>query len=111
MAPKGCFAKYSFSVMILPNVNLSTDCTFLLTCVQFIFLQNYRESKMTDDMKLKDSDQAYAPASATSVQRTWKRACNWTPPSKDPDTIKKWLYYQSLSLLSAEQLQITKEAK
>jgi hypothetical protein len=66
---------------------------------------------MTDNLKLKDSDQAYAPASATSVQRTWKRICNWTPPSKDPDIIKKWLYYQSLSLLSAEQLQITKEVK
>ena len=53
----------------------------------------------------------YAPASATNVQRTWKRACNWTPPSKDPETIKKWLYYQSLALQSAEQLQLNKEVK
>jgi len=54
---------------------------------------------------------AYAPASATNVQRTWKRVCDWTPPSKDPEIIKKWLYYQSLALQSAEQLQLTKETK
>lgn len=66
---------------------------------------------MTEEMVLKQEDRAYAPASATSVQRTWKRVCNWTPPSKDPETIKKWLYYQSLALLSAEQLQLNKEVK
>ena len=66
---------------------------------------------MNDEMKLKDSDSPYAPASATNVQRTWKRLCNWTPPSKDPEIIKKWLYYQSLVLLSAEQLQLNKEVK
>ena len=55
--------------------------------------------------------QPYAPASATNVQRTWKRACNWTPPSKDPEIIKKWLYYQSLALQSAEQLQLNKDVK
>jgi len=55
--------------------------------------------------------QPYAPASATNVQRTWKRACNWIPPSKDPETIKKWLYYQSLALQSAEQFQLNKEMK
>jgi hypothetical protein len=51
----------------------------------------------------------YAPAAATSVQRTWKRVCNWVAPSKDPDVIKKWDYYKSLHLLSAEQLQLNKE--
>ena len=66
---------------------------------------------MTEEMTLKQGDQAYAPASATNVQRTWKRVCDWTPPSKDPETIKKWLYYQSLALLSAEQLQLNKESK
>ena len=66
---------------------------------------------MTEELKLKTEDRAYAPASAANVQRTWKRVCNWTPPSKDPETIKKWLYYQSLALMSAEQLQLNKETK
>lgn len=66
---------------------------------------------MTDDMTLRSNDKAYAPASATSVQRTWKRVCNWTPPSKDPETIAKWDYYKSLVLRSEHALQITGEAK
>jgi hypothetical protein len=73
--------------------------------------QSQQRIKMTEEMKLKYSDSPYAPASATNVQRTWKRVCNWTPPSKDPETIKKWLYYQSLALQSAEQLQLNKEVK
>ena len=51
----------------------------------------------------------YAPASATNVQRTWKRVCGWTPPSKDTKIIDKWLYYQSLHLQSAEKLQLNKD--
>lgn len=66
---------------------------------------------MNQEMTLKESDPAYAPASATNVQRTWKRLTDWTPPSQDPEIIKKWLYHQSMSLLSAKQLQLNKEAK
>lgn len=66
---------------------------------------------MTEDLKLKETDRAYAPATATNVQRTWKRVCNWSPPSKDPEIIKKWMYYQSLALMSAEKLQLNKEMK
>lgn len=49
--------------------------------------------------------QAYAPATATNVQHTWKRVCNWTAPSKDPEIIAKWDYYKSLSLRSENALQ------
>jgi hypothetical protein len=66
---------------------------------------------MTEEMMLRDGDMAYAPASATSVQRTWKRVCNWTAPSKDPETIAKWDYYKSLVLRSEHALQITRDAK
>ena len=66
---------------------------------------------MTVEMTLRSEHSAYAPASATSVQRTWKRVCDWTPPSKDPETIAKWDYYKSLSLLSEKALQITSENK
>ena len=66
---------------------------------------------MTEEMTLKECDQAYAPASATNVQRTWFRATGWVAPSKDPEIIKKWLYHQSMSLLSAKQLQLNKEVK
>jgi len=58
---------------------------------------------------LKEGDSAYAPASATSVQRTWKRVCDWLPPSKDPEIIAKWDYHKSLALRSENALQITKE--
>jgi hypothetical protein len=66
---------------------------------------------MTEEMALRNNDKAYAPASATSVQRTWKRVCNWTPPSKDPETIAKWDYYKSLVLRSENALQITRDTK
>ena len=66
---------------------------------------------MTESLALKDGDKAYAPASATSVQRTWKRVCNWTPPSKDPEIIAKWDYYKSLSLRSESALQLAGEIK
>ncbi len=62
-------------------------------------------------MALRNTDKAYAPASATSVQRTWKRVCNWTPPSKDPEIIAKWDYYKSLVLRSENALQITRDTK
>lgn len=64
---------------------------------------------MTEDLMLKKGDQAYAPASATDVQRTYKRVCNWVPPSKDPEIIAKWDYYKSLSMRSSNALQIKKE--
>ena len=64
---------------------------------------------MTENLMLKDGDSAYAPASATSVQRTWKRVCDWLPPSKDPEIIAKWDYHKSLALRSEAALQITKE--
>lgn len=66
---------------------------------------------MTEEMMLKDGDKAYAPASATSVQRTWKLLCNWTAPSKDPETIAKWDYYKTVVVRSENALQLTKEAK
>jgi len=59
-------------------------------------------------MELKEEHQPYAPASATNVQRTWKKY-GWTPPSKDPETIAKWDYYKSLSLLSETALHIKKD--
>ena len=62
-------------------------------------------------MELKEEHQPYSPASATSVQRTWKRVCNWTPPSKDPATVDKWDYYKSISRLSEVALQFTKDQK
>jgi hypothetical protein len=64
---------------------------------------------MTENLMLKDGDSAYAPASATNVQRTWKRVCNWVAPSKDPEIIAKWDYHKSLALRSENALQITKE--
>ena len=64
---------------------------------------------MAEELTLRNGDKAYAPASATSVQRTWKRVCNWTAPSKDPETIAKWDYYKSLSMRSDNALQITRD--
>jgi hypothetical protein len=64
---------------------------------------------MSEEMLLKDGDKPYAPASATSVQRTWKRVCNWVAPSKDPEMIAKWDYYKSLSMRSDNALQITRD--
>jgi hypothetical protein len=66
---------------------------------------------MNENLMLKEGDSAYAPASATSVQRTWKRVCDWIPPSKDPDTVAKWDYYKSLSIRSDNALQINGETK
>jgi hypothetical protein len=45
------------------------------------------------------------------VQRTWKRVCNWTAPSKDPETIAKWDYYKTVVVRSENALQLTKETK
>lgn len=58
-----------------------------------------------NELELKEGDSAYAPSSATSVQRTWKRL-GWIPPSKDPLILAKWNYYQSLSIRSAATLEI-----
>jgi hypothetical protein len=69
------------------------------------FASHHVMFKKESEMELKENDQAYCPASATSVQRTWKRVCNWTPPSKDPLVQAKWDYYKSLSILSANALQ------
>jgi hypothetical protein len=66
---------------------------------------------MTEEMTLKDCDKAYSPASATNVQRTWKRVCNWVAPSKDPEIIAKWDYYKTLIVRSEATLQLTKEIK
>jgi hypothetical protein len=66
---------------------------------------------MNEELALNINDAAYAPASATSVQRTWKRVCNWIPPSKDPAIIAKWDYYKSIVLRSEHVLQITKEQR
>ena len=66
---------------------------------------------MDNNLSLNENDKAYAPASATSVQRTWKRVCNWLPPSKDPEVIAKWDYYKSLNMRSEAALQFTKETK
>lgn len=66
---------------------------------------------MTEEMGLREGDKAYAPASATSVQRTWKRVCNWTPPSKDPETIAKWDYYKTLVVRSENALQLVRESR
>jgi hypothetical protein len=64
---------------------------------------------MSEEMALRNGDKPYAPSSATSVQRTWKRVCNWVAPSKDPETIAKWDYYKSLSMRSDNALQITRD--
>ena len=61
-------------------------------------------------MELKPEHQPYAPASATNVQRIWKKY-GWTPPSKDQDILDKWNYFKSLSLLSEAALQFTKESR
>jgi hypothetical protein len=66
---------------------------------------------MTEEMVLRGDDMAYAPASATSVQRTWKRVCNWTAPSKDPETIAKWDYYKTVVVRSENALQLIRETK
>jgi hypothetical protein len=66
---------------------------------------------MTDQLALKECDKPYAPASATSVQRTWKRVCNWIAPSKDPETIAKWDYYKTLVVRSENALQLTRDIK
>lgn len=60
---------------------------------------------MNQSLKLKEGDQAYAPASATDVQKTWKRVCNWVSPEKDPTIVAKWEYYKSLALRSEQALQ------
>ena len=64
---------------------------------------------MDNNLSLNENHKPYAPASATSVQRTWKRVCNWVPPSKDEATIAKWDYYKSLTMRSEAALQFTKE--
>lgn len=64
---------------------------------------------MTEDFMLKYGDKPYSPASATNVQRTWKRVCDWVAPSKDPEIIAKWDYHKSLALRSENALQITKD--
>jgi hypothetical protein len=61
-------------------------------------------------MELKEDHRPYAPASATNVQRTWKKY-GWTAPSKDQAILDKWNYYKSISLLSEAALQFTKEQK
>jgi len=61
-------------------------------------------------MELKAEHQPYAPASATNVQRTWKKY-GWTAPSKDQAILDKWNYYKSISLLSEAALQFAKEQK
>ncbi len=61
-------------------------------------------------MELKEEHQPYAPASATNVQRIWKKY-GWVAPSKDQPTIDKWNYFKSLSMLSEAALQFTKEQK
>lgn len=66
---------------------------------------------MDNNFSLNENHQAYAPSSATSVARTWKRVCNWLPPSKDPAIIAKWDYYKSLNMRSEAALQFTKEPK
>jgi hypothetical protein len=66
---------------------------------------------MDNNFSLNENHQPYAPASATSVQRTWKRVCNWVPPSKDEVTIAKWDYYKSLAMRSETALQFTKEPR
>ena len=111
IAPCGCFEKYSLSVIIHLKYVAKSYCTFLLTCVQSVFVNNFGRVEMSEEMVLRDGDKAYAPASATSVQRTWKRVCNWTAPSKDPETIAKWDYYKTLIVRSENALQITRETK
>jgi hypothetical protein len=111
IAPCGCFEKYSFSVIINLKCVVKSYCTFLLTCVQSVFVNNFGRVGMTEEMMLRNGDKPYAPASATSVQRTWKRVCNWTPPSKDPQTMDKWDYYKTLSMRSDNALQLIREAK
>jgi hypothetical protein len=69
------------------------------------------ECKMDNNLSLNENHKPYAPASATNVQRTWKRVCNWVPPSKDEATIAKWDYYKSLTMRSEAALQFTKETK
>lgn len=61
-------------------------------------------------MELKTEHQPYAPASATNVQRTWKKY-GWVAPSKDQTILDKWNYYKSISMLSEAALQFTKEPK
>jgi hypothetical protein len=61
-------------------------------------------------VELKEEHKPYAPASATNVQRTWKKF-GWTAPSKDQMILDKWNYYKSISLLSEAALQFTKESK
>ena len=61
-------------------------------------------------MELKEDHRPYAPASATNIQRTWKKY-GWVAPSKDPLTVDKWNYYKSISLLSEAALQFSKDSK
>jgi len=61
-------------------------------------------------MELKKDHRPYAPASATNVQRTWKKY-GWVAPSKDLLTVDKWNYYKSISLLSEAALQFSKDSK
>ena len=55
-------------------------------------------------MELKVEDRPYARASATNVQRTWKKH-GWVPPSKDLKIIEKWDYYKSIAMLSEQALE------
>ena len=59
-------------------------------------------------MELKTEHQPYAPASATNVQRIWKKY-GWVAPSKDPLILDKWAYYKSIAFLSAAELKFGKE--
>ena len=56
------------------------------------------------EQTLNPEHQAYAPATATDVQRTWMRVTNWKPPSQDPAIIKKWDYHKSLAMLSEQAI-------
>lgn len=38
----------------------------------------------------------------TDVQRTWKEH-GWTPPSEDPKTNEKWLFYRTLNTEKSTQ--------
>jgi hypothetical protein len=56
---------------------------------------------MSDEMVLAAEHRPYARASATNVQRTWKKH-GWVPPSKDPAVVAKWDYFKAIALLSEQ---------